>query len=370
MLRRSSDPSNLASPAPGVEEASISNSPLLRSKSPLKPRSKGLYIRHSSEGSTSACAQPELEPSALPSVAESSKLKPRHVRAQSRFAGRFEVLDFDLLSNSLGDSNNPLKAASPPKTKKVNVQASQSQRKDGRVLGRFQVCDIADSPPKAESAIGIRRVQSAQDAAGASQEFSKADLLSTREGGSGESEKIGDSSVAKTMPHASLVGRFQVIEMPHDGTFQQIPPPPALYRQSELNILPTHARINSSPEVLTRQPDLVHLMSAVSIPAEKSDSSSHSRNNSNISMMGELETSDSSLESKSSLIGDPVQKTQAELDALDPFEMLLAVNRKMQAMVDEINRLREENRALKIQLNQFTHEGGIPGTTQPSLRLM
>jgi len=82
--------------------------------------------------------------------------KPRHVRAKTRIAGRFEVSDLDHNSASATSPVIPMDVCGTDERKTPCVgDTPVATDKRERVMGRFSVSDLSSSPPKEEIAIKV-----------------------------------------------------------------------------------------------------------------------------------------------------------------------------------------------------------------------
>jgi hypothetical protein len=378
--RRSSDPSNLHSPAPGTTyEAAISSSPPQKSHSPLRNRSplrnsresrpKQLIPRHSSGGSVPPSPQPV-----------STTTKPRHVRAKTRFAGRFEVMDLDFLNNSFQDPNNNAflmnngaAVATAPQAMIKEEDCCQDalfapesspvlvcSKKRDHVKGRFQISEISESPPRTEvNSVGMRRVQSAEMVSTSQEMERDSYLVPTTTATPAQST----TDLSKTMPHTSLVGRFQIIEMPSDSSSSSSSTstaPPELLRQPEVLLAPTpnHSRTNSASSIVG--PDVYTL----GLAGESSD-----RGDSPVRLLpiGGRPSAAGSDDGKQIGEKEMTRASAAELlDGFDSADLMSAVTRKMQILAEEVEKLRRENKILKQQVKLLS-SSSTPANT-PNFR--
>jgi len=113
-------------------------------------RKKCLMSHYSSGSSKDAWCQQDV-----------SHSKPKHVRAKTRYAGRFEVSDLDHsgafspamnLSQLASAESIPTPIVKPeaePKIEEEGLTTTSSVKvKNERVIGRFQVADLSSSPPQ------------------------------------------------------------------------------------------------------------------------------------------------------------------------------------------------------------------------------
>jgi hypothetical protein len=227
LVRRSSDPSQLSSPRMHM----IDPSP--RTKSPETPIAKKLIGRSLSSSSTPQT--PTFEAGLNNNEDENVNIKPGHFRSQSRFQGRFEVMDLDQMQSNLTALQESLSTEG-------SVLTNSNCDSKNKIMGRFHVLDLGTSPPLAEQDFK-RRMCSAEDA------------------NSMEENMELQKKNAVPIACSSVMGRFEVVDIHSSGLTPPLEEPPVF--SSCLN------KRDSSPSRMVSSHSLPNLAASSSLPVPK-----------------------------------------------------------------------------------------------------